>query len=538
MAVPRSDCTVDIPESSRRGRQVALTGDASRPVSLDPPVVRFYVNAGPPSAKSPVSDAERVRTAALETHGLSDINFTLDVLRKLPGCLKDGGHKVTLTVREGREVIDIRPGYSGRLYGAAIDLGTTTLAGFLCDMETGEVVSSASGPNPQISMGEDVMARLTYASEDRGREALRVAAQNGISSVIRELCKKAPEGVKTGDVAHTVVVGNTVMLHLLFGLDASNIGAFPFTPAQSSSINACASEVGIDMLPDGRVVSPPVVSGFVGADLVAVAALVERPGGGESLLVADLGTNGEMALFHPGGVLVCSCATGPAFEGAHIRCGMRAATGAIERVVIDPDTLEVSLKVIGGRGWTRPGTKTGARGICGSGVVDALSGMLRAGIIDSRGAFADAGLSPRLFRGEDGEPCFALADKSESSTGGAVVITQSDVGAVQLAKAAVAAGVEILASEAGVAKIDRVLVAGAFGNYIDPAAASAIGMFPNAEPGSVAGIGNAALDGARAMLMSRDYAYTAARFARETTLVELSTHPDFERLFMSCMNFS
>jgi len=536
MAVPRSDCTVEVPESSRRRRQVVLGGDSKRTFRLFPAARRFYVDAGAPMENAPVPDAERVIRAAGKTHGLEGLTFGIRALRSLPGALRAGNNSVTLTVLDGRDIVRVTPGYGGALYGAAVDFGSTTVAACLCDMESGEVISEASSQNPQISMGEDVMRRIGHAAAG-GADKLKDAAVFALDGIVEELCQSAPGGVSPDDIVEVSVVGNTAMFHLLLGLDVSALGVYPFTPALAGPVAVDGGQAGIGMLENARIYFPPAVGGFVGSDLVAAAMATGDTGPAETVLLADLGTNGELALFSGGEVAVASCATGPAFEGAHIEHGMRASEGAIERVVIDPDTGEVSLKVIGFAGWSRPGRAAGVRGVCGSGVVDAVAQMHAAGIIDESGKFINAGGPARLAKSEDGAVGFVLATGNETVSGRAVSITQSDIRAVQLAKAAIASGVGILMSRLSVNSIDRVLLAGAFGNYIDPKGAWELGMFPGTGPSSVSSIGNAALDGARALLLGSDSRAQAALFASSAIHVELSTDSSFQERFMDAMSF-
>lgn len=536
-ATPLTDAAVFIPEGSRTGRQVVLRGDASRGFPVEPAVRNYYVELVPPSGSDNTSDIGRVFAALGDAHGLDGLSVAYDALRSLHGALREGGWKLTATVRRGTEIIKFTPGLRETAYGAAFDAGTTTLAGCLCELSGGLVVAESARTNPQVAMGEDVMSRLSFvAGHADGAGRMQSVLVDALNGMLAEMVDGAGLG-SVGEVDEVVVAGNTVMQQLFAGLPSGALGVAPFVPAAFAPIEFIAGEVGLKISGTGYATTMPVVGGFVGGDTSAVMATVGPLPETETVLVVDLGTNGEIVLASGGRALAASCATGPAFEGAQISSGMRASAGAVEKVVVDPDTWEVSYRVVGGKNWSVPGAKTGARGICGSGTLDLIAGMYRAGVIDETGAFVRDVEHHRLRPSARGGLEFVVCMASETASGFEVCFTQSDVRAVQLAKAAVRAGIEILMAGMGVASIDRIILAGAFGNYMDPASAIATGMFPDCGGAKVVQAGNAAGDGARAALVSLGRREFAACFAADARYVELSTHPEFQDRFMAAMAF-
>lgn len=534
-AVPLSDSTVFVPEGSRLHRQVVLGTDLSRTFTVEPSIINYYLELKPPSRSDPAADAERVRAALTKEYGLAGLVISYPALVSLHRALRDGGWKLTATIRQGSEITRFTPGLRECAYGASFDVGTTTLAGCLCDLATGEVLATSAATNPQVAMGEDVISRITYAvGRPAGLGELRSAVIGALNAMLVKMASDAglPD---TSVIDEVVLAGNTVMGHLLMGLPPDALGVSPFVPAARMRMEFKAAEAGLKIHGAGYAVFLPAVGGFAGADTSAVIAAVGPMPADETVLVVDLGTNGELVLSSGGRMFAASCATGPAFEGAQITSGMRAEPGAIERVLVDPDTWDVSYRVVGDPRWSLPGKYTGARGICGSGTVELVARMRMAGIIDGTGAFEGWMEHPRVRRSGDGGMEFVVAWPEETATGRAVVFTQGDVRAVQLAKAAISAGISILMAEMGVENIDRVILAGAFGNYIDPWSAAAVGMLPSCGPEKMVQAGNAAGDGARAALLSRGKRAEADAFALGTRYVELSAHPEFQDRFLSAM---
>ena len=388
--------------------------------------------------------------------------------------------------------------------------------------------------NPQIGYGEDVLARISYAaSEAEGREKLQASIIEALNALTADMTEKA--GFAASDVDEMVLVYNTAMHHLALGLDPRYVGRAPFAPAASAPLDVKARDLGVAINPSGNVHSLPVEAGFVGADNMAVL-LAEEPYNGEKIkLIIDIGTNGEIDLGNKNRLLSTSCATGPALEGAQITFGMRAAPGAIERVEIDPISYEPRYKVIGQEEWYPTVQEIGAQGICGSGVIDAIAAMHKSGVISKAGRI-DAKLdTPRVRRGESGKLEYVLAWAKETAVGKDIVITQADIRAVQLAKAALYVGAEYLMEKLGVDHVDEVILAGAFGSYIDKESAMAIGMFPDCDLSRVHAVDNAAGDGARIALLNVEKRREAAKVARRVEFVETAIEPDFQKKFMDAI---
>lgn len=523
------DIAAWVPDETRAHRQVILKGPTERAITIVPIIRKYYVELVPPTLNDPTADWERLAAELADRFGLKGLAIDLAALRTLPAVLRRGNWRATVTVWDGREIIRVEPGYVEKAYGLAVDVGTTTIGGYLCDLASGEVNASAAIMNPQGAFGEDVMTRIAYAKDHPERLAeLNRVLIDGINRLAREVAAGA--GIEPTDIAELVMVGNTAMHHFFLGLDVSALGLSPFPPAIQHAVNVKARDLGLEILPGANGHVLPVEAGFVGADNVGVLIAEEPYHRDEVLLIVDIGTNGELILGNRRRLLSCSCATGPAFEGASIRFGMRAAPGAVERVRIDPGTMEVQVEIIG------RGEK--ARGLCGSGIIEAVAEMLRAGIIRKDGAFARSVRSPRLRRDRNGMAEFVLVPAPETAIGQDITVTQSDVRAIQLAKAALHAAAQMLLRRFGIERPDRVILAGAFGSVIDRERALAIGMFPDVGIENVAAVGNAAGDGARITLLNREKRLEAERMAREIEYVELTTEPGFEEAFIAATHFA
>ncbi len=535
------DLVVTVPEESRSAKQVILEKGRERQIELRPAVKNVTVTLAPATLSDFRDDARRLLDALEKETGLHGLTVDFPVLRNLPEILRQNDWQATATIWQGKEVIRVAPGRRETSLGVAIDVGTTTLAAFLCDLTTGAVLAKASRMNPQIGYGEDVLARISYAaSEPDGRKKLQDAIIEAINALAADMAEKA--GFVADDVDEMVLVYNTAMHHLALGLDPRYVGRAPFAPAVREPLDVKARDLGVKINPSGNVYSLPVEAGFVGADNVAVL-LAEEPYNSDAVkLIIDIGTNGEIDLGNKNRLLSTSCATGPALEGAQIAFGMRAAPGAIERVKIDPMTYEPRYKVIGQDEWYpvpydwHPTVqKVGAQGICGSGVIDAIAAMHKAGVISKAGRI-DAKLNtPRVRRGESGKLEYVLAWAKETAVGKDIVITQADIRAVQLAKAALYVGAQYLMERYGVDHVDEVILAGAFGSYIDKESAMAIGMFPDCDLSRVHAVGNAAGDGARIALLDVEKRREAAKVARRVEFIETAAEPDFQKKFMDAI---
>ena len=535
------DLVVTVPEESRSAKQVILEKGRDRKIELRPAVKTVTVQLVSATLSDFRDDARRLLDALEKETGLRGLTIDFPVLRDLPSILRENEWKATATIWQDKEVIRVSPGERKTSLGVAIDIGTTTLAAFLCDLTTGAVLAKSSRMNPQIGYGEDVLARISYAmSEPDGREKLQNAIIEAVNALTADMTEKA--GFASEDVDEMVLVYNTAMHHLALGLDPRYVGRAPFAPAISAPLDVKARDLGVKINPSGNVHSLPVEAGFVGADNVAVL-LAEEPYNSDKIkLIIDIGTNGEIDLGNKERLLSTSCATGPALEGAQIAFGMRAAPGAIERVKIDPLTYEPRYKVIGQdewypvpSGWHPAVHKVGAQGICGSGVIEAIAAMHRAGVISKAGRI-DAKLNtPRVRRGESGKLEYVLAWAKETAIGKDIVITQGDIRAVQLAKAALYVGAQYLMERYGVDYVDEVILAGAFGSYIDKESAMAIGMFPDCDLSRVHAVGNAAGDGARIALLDVGKRREIAKVARRVEFVETAAEPDFQKKFMDAI---
>jgi uncharacterized 2Fe-2S/4Fe-4S cluster protein (DUF4445 family) len=535
------DLVVTVPEESRSAKQVILEKGRERKIEVRPAVKNITVTLPAASLSDFRDDRQRLLDALEQETGLKHLSVDYPVLKELPHILREGSWTVTATLWQEKEVIRVAPGKRETSLGAAVDVGTTTLAAFLCDLTTGEVLAKASRMNPQIGYGEDVLARISYAaSEAEGREKLQASIIEALNALTADMTEKA--GFSASDVDEMVLVYNTAMHHLALGLDPRYVGRAPFAPAASAPLDVKARDLGVKINPSGNVHSLPVEAGFVGADNMAVL-LAEEPYNGDKIkLIIDIGTNGEIDLGNKNRLLSTSCATGPALEGAQIAFGMRAAPGAIERVKIDPISHEPSYKVIGQDEWypvpcDRHSTvqKSGAQGICGSGVIDAIAAMHKAGVISKAGRINAKLDTPRVRRGESGKLEYVLVWAKETAVGKDIVITQADIRAVQLAKAALYVGAEYLMEKLGVDHVDEVILAGAFGSYIDKESAMAIGMFPDCDLSRVRAVGNAAGDGARIALLDAGKRREAASVARQVEFVETAIEPDFQKKFMDAI---
>ncbi|MCL5238784.1 MAG: ASKHA domain-containing protein [Nitrospirae bacterium] len=531
------DVLVFVPEASRTGKQVVSKAAGKIKVKLKPAVRKYYVELPLPSLDDPLGDFERLEEALAKAHGAKKLSIDYRVLQQLPDAIRKGDWKVTATVWQGREVIRVEPGKVESSIGLAVDIGTTTCAGYLTDLNTGEVLATESMMNPQVRYGEDVMSRITYCmmNEGTGLKELQQTIIEGLNTIAKQAAKKA--GCSPEDISEMTLVGNTAMHHILLGINPEYMGVAPFTPALHESVDVKADRFGIHILPAGNVHVMPIEAGFVGADNVGCLIADQPHKRKEMTLLIDIGTNGELVLGNKEKLISCSCATGPALEGAQIEFGMRAAPGAIERIKINPKTLEATYKVIGNDEWSDGKTNMQAKGICGSAIIDAIAEMFKAGILRKNGQINMDLKSPRLRKGDKGVTEYVLAWKHETSIDQDIVVNQKDVRAIQLAKGALYSGCLIMMRKLGIRKFDRLAVAGAFGSHIDKVEAMVIGMFPDCDLKKVEYIGNAAGDGARIALLNVDRRREANEIARKVEYVELALEEDFNDRFGEAMQF-
>jgi uncharacterized 2Fe-2S/4Fe-4S cluster protein (DUF4445 family) len=531
----RGDVVIDVPATSQVHRQVVRKAADATPVVMDPASRLFYVEVGAARLDDPAGDLERLRRALAAQWQIDDVRCGLRALARLRAATARG-QDVTLALN-GTEIVDVWPGYrDGPLTGLAIDVGSTTVAAHLCALDDGRVLASAGVMNPQIRFGEDLMSRVSYAMMDgSGAGRMTAAIREALSGLARELLTEA--GADPEMLVEAVVVGNPVMHHLLLDLDPVPLGQAPFALGTSEPLDLAAAEIGLAGLnPSAKVHVLPCIAGHVGADAAAVV-LATRPDLADDLtLVVDVGTNAEIVLGNRERLLACSSPTGPAFEGAQISSGQRAAPGAIERVRIDPATGAPRFRVIGCELWSdEPGfaeatATTGVTGICGSGIIEALAEMRLAGLVDASGLIGGPERTGSDRCIADGRTFAYLLHEDD---GRRILVTQSDIRAIQLAKSALYAGARLLMDEIGVDAVDRVVLAGAFGAHISPRHALILGMIPDCDEARVTSAGNAAGAGARIALLSRAARAEIAEIARRIEKVETAIEPRFQEHFVA-----
>ncbi len=521
------DVVVYVPEESRGGEQIILKEGVELSVAVNPAVKKYYLELSKPHLKDDLGDLERILNALKEDYGIEDVELDYHVLRKMPDVLRNAEWKVTVSIWNDREIVDIQEGYRAEeSYGLGVDIGTTTVVGYLTDLRTGEVLAVDSMMNPQVTYGEDVMSRITFAMQhEDGLKKLNQKIIDGLNKILESVCREA--GISPDEVSEMTVVGNTAMHHIFLKINPEHIAMAPYVPALHRSHDVKARDLGLKIAEGGYVHVLPIEAGWVGADNVAVLIATEPYNQDEMVLVIDIGTNGEIVLGNREKLVSCSAAAGPALEGAHIKHGMRAATGAIERIRIDPKTFEPEYETIGN---AKP------RGICGSGIIDAAAELYRTGIVKKNGRF-NLNLNTDRVREVDGNPEYVIAWAEETAIGHDIVMTQKDIREIQLAKGAMCAGAHILIKELGVEHVDKVIVAGAFGNYIDKISALLIGLVPDVPVERIESVGNAAGVGARIALISREKREEANKIAREVEHIKLAVHPSFEKEFSMAMYF-
>ncbi|MCC6905191.1 MAG: DUF4445 domain-containing protein, partial [Anaerolineae bacterium] len=498
----QGDLVVLVPESSRAVRQTVRKSAGERAIDIRPVQRKLYAELEPATLADPLADWERltgalaaperaIRTPASLPLDPAHLSIDLPALRDLQAVVRSGGWKVTATLSERGEVIRVEPGFSEALYGLAVDVGTTTIVAHLCDLHSGEVLATADAMNPQAGLGEDVMSRISYAAaHPGGGRDLQRAVLECLNGLARKAARQAR--LKASAITALVVVGNSVMHHLLLGIDPQPLGFAPYVPAIHTPFDLRARDLGLTALNTGALVHLlPLPASFVGADTMGVL-LAEAPHEqDECWLIVDVGTNAELVLGNRRRLVCTSTPTGPAFEGAHIESGMRAAPGAIERVEIDPQTLLPRFRMVECDLWSdQPGAPT-PLGICGSGIIDAVAELVRVGLVRLDGRFDAGRPTPALRRDESGRPFYLLA---EPAPGQRIAITQEDIRQVQLAKAPLYVAAHYLMAAFGIERPDRILLAGGFGSRIDPLRALILGMIPDCPPERVLAVGNAAGD--------------------------------------------
>ncbi len=539
------DVVIDVPPESQVHRQVVRKSAAVRAIEMDPATRLHLVEVAEPDMHEPSGDFERLAAALKDQWGIPAVTCDLTLLGRLQPALRKGNWQVTVAVHSSHRggtprVLDIWPGlHEGGLYGLAIDLGSTTIAAHLTDLDTGEVRASSGIMNPQIRFGEDLMSRVSYAMMNPGGDAeMTAAVRQAIDLLAAEIAAEA--GIEPGLIVETVFVCNPVMHHLLLGIDPVELGQAPFALATSDSLELEARDLGLASInPRARAYVLPCIAGHVGADAAAVA-LSEEPWNSEDLaLIVDVGTNAEILLGDRSRVLACSSPTGPAFEGAQISAGQRAAPGAIEAVRIDPETKEPRFRVIGCDLWSdEPGFAEavgagGVTGICGSGIIEAVAELRMAGLMDASGLIGSAAQTGSARCVPEGRTHAYLLHDATAAGGPRIMVTQGDIRAIQLAKSALYAGARLLMDQRGVDRVDRVVLAGAFGAHISPLHAMVLGMIPDVPLEKVTSAGNAAGTGARIALLNRRARAEIERRVHEITKVETAIEPRFQEHFVA-----
>jgi uncharacterized 2Fe-2S/4Fe-4S cluster protein (DUF4445 family) len=542
------DVLIDVPPESQVHRQVVRKGLDVRTFIVDPVVRLHYVEVTPPELASPSGDLARLFEALEREWQLVDLEADLEVVRALQPALQAGNYGVTVAVHRGRQVIGVWPGLHETAYGVAIDVGSTTIAGHLANLADGAVLASNGVMNPQIRFGEDLMSRVSYAMmHPEGAGEMTAAVRKALDGLIASLAMRA--GIKRVEILELAIVGNPIMHHLLLGIDPTPLGGAPFALATDRAVSTTAAALGLRAHPGARVYVLPCIAGHVGADTAGVI-LAEEPHEAERMtLVVDVGTNAEIVLGDRRRLLAASSPTGPAFEGAQISGGQRAAPGAIERVRIDREKLEPRFRVIGVDAWSDEPEfavavagegGTGITGICGSGIIEVVAEMFLAGIVTEDGVI-DGGLADRTARiVADGRTFSYILHEGagDGSAGGMrIAITQNDVRAIQLAKAALYAGVRLLMDKLEIDEVDDIRLAGAFGSQIDPTHAMILGLIPDCDLAHVRSAGNAAGTGALIALLSGAARAEIEGVVRRVEKIETAVEPRFQEHFVEAMAF-
>ena len=572
----QGDVLINVPEESRGNKQIIRKSATQREIEIKPSIRKYLVSMTPPNLERPIADWERLAKGLETSMSLirgseenlprwHEMKIDYACLRTLPDILREAKWQVTVSVWQDKEVIQVQPGLAEESYGAAVDIGSTTIALYLCDLRTGEILAAESEMNPQIVYGEDVMSRIQYTIEHNdGLEKLHKAIIATLNKLLKQAVetanvslrarseKQSPidedastlrqaqdiasirsaQDIGLDDILEMALVGNSTMHHFLLNITPAHLGRAPFVPAIHHSLDIKARELGLNINASGNIHVLPTIASFIGADTSGVLLAEEPHKQDENWLIIDIGTNAELVLGNKRRLVCTSTPTGPALEGAHVEYGMRAAPGAMERVHIDEETLEPKYKVIGEEEWNFGKVK----GICGSAIIDAVAELFRTGIVDSRGKFKRGLDSKRIREGANGwEYVIAWAD--ETSIGRDIPITQQDVRQIQLAKAALFVAARTLLKRSNLETPDKIILAGGFGSFIDKEKAMLIGMIPDCELDKVYAVGNAAGDGARIALLNVEKRKEIESVTRKVERFELPTDPEFQNQFMLATSF-
>ncbi len=532
------DLVVDVPPESQVHRQVVRKEADHANITLNPAIKLHVVEVQQPDMHEPSGDLRRLKQALEQEWQRENLSTDLSLLHDLQSALREEQWQVTAAVHDDGRILALWPGFKERIFGVAIDVGSTTIAAHLCDLATGDVLASSGAMNPQIRFGEDLMSRVSYVMMNPGGDTeMTDAVREAINQLLLDVAKLAD--VPANDIMELTFVANPVMHHLLLGINPVELGGAPFALTTDEAINVSAKSMDINVHGNAQVYLLPCIAGHVGADTAGVV-LCEQPNLLDDIsLLVDVGTNAEIVLGNKDRLLACSSPTGPAFEGAQISGGQRAAPGAIERVRINPETLEPRFSIIGCETWSNDPNfeqdrgSLAVSGICGSGIIEVVAEMFLAGIIDTDGVIQGqlAEKNPRIIP-NDRTYSYVL-HKGDVT----VCITQNDVRAIQLAKAALYAGVRLLMDHLGIERVDRIRLAGAFGSHIDVKYAMVLGLIPDCQLGNVASAGNAAGTGARIALLDLQSRNNIENIVRQVEKVETAVEPKFQEHFVEAMAF-
>ena len=563
----QSDVVIDVPASSQVHQQVIRKDNEAHDIDINPVVKAYYVsidqkvkdkslnkkykahnidvgisvetfavNVEEPDMHKGTGDLSRLMLALKDQWKLDGLSCSLEVLQTLQATLREGRWKVTVAIRNNQEIISIHPGFKDNFYGIAVDVGSTTIAAHLCELTSGKVIGSSGLMNPQIRFGEDLMSRVSYIMmNDGGENDLTRVVRESINEIILTITEE--KNINATDIVEMTLVGNPIMHHLVLGINPIELGAAPFALATDFSTHVKANKLNININPGGYIYVLPCVAGHVGADAAAVIQAEEPYNKDEISLIVDVGTNAEIILGNKQRLLAASSPTGPAFEGAQISSGQRAAPGAIERARIDSETLEPKFKIIGCDYWSNEEEfeehvpAGGITGICGSGIIEIVAEMYLSGVINQDGKIEEniAERSKRIVK--DGRTHSYILHQGEQD----IKITQNDVRAIQLAKAALYAGVKLLMKHFDTKKVDRIRLAGAFGSHIDVKYAMVLGLIPDCDLSEVSSAGNAAGTGAKISLLDKESRKNLETQVRKIEKIETAVEPSFQEEFVAAM---
>jgi len=535
------DVVIDVPPESQVHRQIVRKDAEHRDIILDPSTKLYYVHVEEPDMHVPKGDLQRLIEALEQEWQLSGLNCDNRLLKNLQPVLAAGKRGVTVAMHKNQQIIALWPGFHEKAYGVAVDVGSTTIAAHLCDLASGEVLASASTMNPQIRFGEDLMSRVSYVMmHPEGADEMTVVIRQGLNELFLEAVEEI--GAEIEDILEVSLVANPIMHHILLGISPVELGGAPFALTTDAAVEMPAAELDLKINGGGRIYILPCIAGHVGADTAGMILSEEPQLQDKMTLLVDVGTNAEIVLGNSQRLLACSSPTGPAFEGAQISCGQRAATGAIERVRINSETLEPRFKVIGSELWSDEEgfadaiANHGVTGICGSGIIEVVAEMYLAGIVTVDG-IVDGDLIGRTSRIIKNDRTWSYVLHTPDSDETQIVVTQNDIRQIQLAKAALYAGVKLLMDHIGTDHIERIRLAGAFGSHINVQHAMVLGLIPDCVLEQVSSAGNAAGTGARIALLNAESRNVIETLVKNIEKIETALEPKFQDYFVDAMAF-